>query len=159
MNEPKEASRALAGRCLEVAGLADAATAWVGDDANRDKVGAETTSLRREFRRAGIRARKLANAATRNMCVGVYGPSQAGKSYLISVLGRPKGGELMAPSMAWNRSSISTGSTRKGRGVHRSRHPLHHRADCGAPGFPVGIRFLSRVRRGADPGERLRHGW
>ena len=96
MNEATETAEVLARRCLEVAKLADAAIAWVGYGENRDKVGADVTSLRREFRRSHIRVRKLANAAKRNMCVGVYGPSQAGKSYLISVLGRPKGGELMA---------------------------------------------------------------
>lgn len=86
MNKSNESAESLARKCLEVAKLADRAIAWVCDDENQDKVGAEMTSLRREFRRSGIRARKLANAARRNMCVGVYGPSQAGKSYLISLL-------------------------------------------------------------------------
>ena len=31
---------------------------------------------------------------TRNNCVGVFGPSQAGKSYLVSALARPPGGQL-----------------------------------------------------------------
>ena len=145
MTESTAISEALAARCHDVADLADAAAAWVGDDANRDKVGAEATSLRREFRRAVIRARKLADAATRNMCVGVYGPSQAGKSYLISVLGRPKGGELMAafdgveePIRYLDRinpegQGESTGLVTR---FTADRVPA-------LPGFPVKVRFLS----------------
>ena len=118
MTEATVAAEALAARCLEVADLGEAGVEWVGDAANRDKIGAEVMSLRREFRRAVIRSRKLANAARRNMCVGVYGPSQAGKSYLISVLGRPKGGELMAAFDGRGRAAqdISTGSTPKAKG-------------------------------------------
>ncbi|MCY4607844.1 MAG: virulence factor SrfC family protein [bacterium] len=91
-----ESAEGLAKRCLAVADLASRAGAWIGDDANRDKVGAQGPAFDRDFRRARFRAGKLATAAGRNMCVGVYGPSQAGKSYLISVLGRPKGGDLVA---------------------------------------------------------------
>ena len=91
-----ESADALAGRCLAVADLASRAARWICDDANQDKVGAEGVALARDLRRARRRAGKLARAAGRNMCVGVYGPSQAGKSYLVSVLARPRGGHLVA---------------------------------------------------------------
>ena len=91
-----ERAEALAKRCLAVADLAGRAGAWIGDGDNREKVGAQGPAFARDFRRARFRAGKLATAAGRNMCVGVYGPSQAGKSYLISVLGRPRGGDLVA---------------------------------------------------------------
>ncbi len=91
-----ESAEELAKRCLAVADLASRAGSWIGDDANRDKVGAQGHAFARDFRRARFRAGKLATAAGRNMCVGVYGPSQAGKSYLISVLARPRGGDLVA---------------------------------------------------------------
>ena len=79
------------------------------------------------------------------MCVGVYGPSQAGKSYLISVLGRPKGGELMAafdgveePIRYLDRinpegQGESTGLVTR---FTAERVPA-------IPGFPVKVRFLS----------------
>ena len=91
-----ESAEGLAKRCLVVADLASRAGAWIDDDSNRDKVGAQGPAFARDFRRARFRAGKLATAAGRNMCVGVYGPSQAGKSYLISVLARLKGGDLVA---------------------------------------------------------------
>ncbi len=147
MNKSNESAESLARKCLEVAKLADRAIAWVCDDENQDKVGAEMASLRREFRRSGIRARKLANAARRNMCVGVYGPSQAGKSYLISVLGRPKGGELMAafdgadaPLRYLDRINP------EGQGESTGLVTRFTAAKVPAePGFPIKVRLLSEA--------------
>ena len=51
----------------------------------------EADSLIAEARRTESLARKLARSAGRRMCVGVYGASQQGKSYLVSVLARPPG--------------------------------------------------------------------
>ena len=143
MNAATEAV-ALAGRCREVSGLADAATNWLGDGANREKVGAEAESLRREFRRAVIRTRKLAGAAERNMCVGVYGPSQAGKSYLISVLGRPKDGELMAAFDGAEPLKYLDKINPEGQGESTGLVTRFTAARVSAPaGFPVKVRFLS----------------
>jgi hypothetical protein len=87
---------ALHERCEQVAGLAAEALDWLGRPQNRARVGSESASLARTLRRGSARARKLAVAARRNMCVGVFGPSQAGKSFLVSVLARPSGGRLVA---------------------------------------------------------------
>ena len=47
--------------------------------------------------RTGIyQAHRLAAATQAKMCVGVYGPSQAGKSYLVSALARKQGERLIA---------------------------------------------------------------
>jgi hypothetical protein len=47
--------------------------------------------------RTGIyQVHRLATAAEAKMCVGVYGPSQAGKSYLVSALARKQGKRLIA---------------------------------------------------------------
>ena len=47
--------------------------------------------------RTGIyQVHRLAAAAEAKMCVGVYGPSQAGKSYLVSALARKQGERLTA---------------------------------------------------------------
>lgn len=53
-------------------------------------------SLFRELRTAVVSAEKLKFAATSKMAVGVFGPSQAGKSYLISALARSKDGSLLS---------------------------------------------------------------
>ena len=145
MTHATDAAEALAGRCLDAANLADAATAWVGDDANRDKAGAEAQFLRREFRRTAIRARKLATAAKRNMCVGVYGPSQAGKSYLISALGRPKGSDLMAAFHGVEEPLRYLDKINpEGQGESTGLVTRFTTAEVPAPpGFPVKVRFLS----------------
>lgn len=57
-------------------------------------VGNEEHSLLEATRRAENLARKLAGSAGRRNSAGVFGPSQAGKSYLVSVLGKSKGKPL-----------------------------------------------------------------
>ncbi len=79
-------NEALARACEAVADAATAGVEWVGLAAAQ--VREDGPALARELRRGAIRARKLAEAARRPMCVSVFGPSQSGKSYLISALAR-----------------------------------------------------------------------
>jgi hypothetical protein len=82
--------------CRATAGLAADAERWLSDEANAATVGRERADLVRTVRRAAHRAGRLGNAAARPMCAGVFGPSQAGKSYLVEVLARPEDGALRA---------------------------------------------------------------
>ncbi len=145
MNGKSENSEVLGKRCLQVAELAEEASGWIADDENRDKVGAEEPALGREFRRARFRTRKLAAAARRNMCVGVYGPSQAGKSYLISVLGRPRGSDLMAAFDGAERPLKYLDEINpEGQGESTGLVTRFTTAKVTAPaGFPVKVRLLS----------------
>src|SRR4051794_40305931 len=86
----------LAERARATSQAAQDAIAWLADPKNAAKIGSERTVLAREFRRMAGTARRLETAVGRPMCVGVFGPSQAGKSYLVSVLARPKAGSLEA---------------------------------------------------------------
>lgn len=86
----------LAGDCTEFAELTARAQAWIEDPENSELVGAETKSLVQMMRRNARRARRLARAAQTRMSVSVFGPSQAGKSFLVSVLARPEDGPLVA---------------------------------------------------------------
>ena len=72
------------------------AARWIADERNVDVVGRERTPLLRSLKLAKLRAQRLKKAIERPMCVGVFGPSQAGKSYLVEVLARPEGGTLKA---------------------------------------------------------------
>jgi hypothetical protein len=81
-----EEDAALASRCTKVAEAAAGAVGWIAD--NAATVREAGPALARDFRRFALAARKLAAAAQRPMCVSVFGPSQAGKSYLISALAR-----------------------------------------------------------------------
>lgn len=67
------------------------ARAWVGRIAqSATSVANEEHSLIDATRRAENLARKLASSSGRRNSAGVFGPSQAGKSYLVSVLGKCK---------------------------------------------------------------------
>lgn len=63
---------------------------------NAERVRQEKAGLTKEFRRLSTQARRLEQAAQRPMCVGVFGPSQSGKSYLISALARKGTAPLLA---------------------------------------------------------------
>ncbi|HCJ61621.1 MAG TPA: hypothetical protein DHV49_02765, partial [Alphaproteobacteria bacterium] len=81
--------------CHKVAGAAQEALQWLQVANNAERVGPELPAVKRDIQRLMSRARKLHTASQRNMCAGVYGPSQAGKSFLVSVLARPQNGPLM----------------------------------------------------------------
>src|SRR3954468_24931865 len=86
----------LAQRCRQTAGDANEAAEWLRNPGNLERVGRAGESLVKKMRRAARRAGQLEKAALRPMCVGIFGPSQAGKSYLVEVTARPEAGELRA---------------------------------------------------------------
>ncbi len=86
----------LAARCTDVAEAAREALAWLADPANAETAGPGRRAAAQALRRGARRAWRLARAAASPMSVSVFGPSQAGKSFLVSVLARPKGGRLVA---------------------------------------------------------------
>lgn len=73
--------------------------------------------------------RKEAATAARKMCVGVFGPSQSGKSYLISALAQDADGSLLA-ALGDESARFHSGHQPGGRqGVHGPRHALHPDAE------------------------------
>ena len=141
----REANAKVAGLCHDSAAAAARAVDWIRD--NGDKVRQEQTALAREFRKFTATARKLEAAVHRPMCVGVFGPSQAGKSYLISALARHGTEPLMAefdgiqggvdfvreinPEGGQESTGLVTRFT-----INRAPTP---------PGFPVALRLLSQT--------------
>lgn len=71
------------------------ARSWV-DEVRQSSasVAQQSDSIVDAGRMARLACRRYAQAAARNNCVGVFGPSQAGKSYLVSALARPQDGRL-----------------------------------------------------------------
>ncbi|SNB55817.1 hypothetical protein SAMN07250955_101502 [Arboricoccus pini] len=93
MSEPDMADLTTAVNDLEQ-GAADAKL-WIEQvSTHAASVANQADSVTDATRRARLAARRLASAAARNNCVGVFGPSQAGKSYLVSALARPQGERL-----------------------------------------------------------------
>ena len=67
---------------------------WVKNSKESEVSG--NARLIKNLRNAIYQVRKLKVAAEAKMCVGVYGPSQAGKSYLVSALAKKSGERLIA---------------------------------------------------------------
>jgi hypothetical protein len=84
----------LAEKCAALATEAQSAADWV--ERNRDLVRAESDETIRLLRRSTAAFRRLEIASRRKMCVGIFGPSQAGKSYLVSSLARSADAPLLA---------------------------------------------------------------
>lgn len=86
--------KALAERCRILAEQVDAAGQWVSENAET-VVRNNTDPLLATLRASARALRRAERAAHRKMCVGVFGPSQAGKSYLISALAMDTQGNLI----------------------------------------------------------------
>ena len=93
--------QALARAAHDLAAAAGDARQWVADvQANAPRVASEALSLIETARRIESVAGKLERAATRRMCIGVFGPSQSGKSYLVSSLCKPPPEAAEGPSVS-----------------------------------------------------------
>lgn len=83
----------LAAAATQTAERSREGVAWVTTPSNAQRVG-DPRELSYRLRQASWRANKLARAASRKLSVATFGVSQAGKSYLVSVLASPPGGRL-----------------------------------------------------------------
>ena len=136
------ATQALVRVCQDTERAAQGALAWFRDFP--DRVAAQRPVLEKEFRLAAVEARKLKTAAERPVAVGVYGLSQAGKSYLISTLARPSGRELTADldKPRGFLADINPESDKEATGLV-TRFTM--RKEKGPEGFPVRLRLLSEI--------------
>jgi len=72
--------------CVKIRDIAQKSLGWIDD--NADALRLDRSALTKEFRNHKFKCQKLETALHRPMCVGVFGASQAGKSYLIGALAR-----------------------------------------------------------------------
>ncbi len=79
-----EEDRLLAEQCERLARETAVAAEWL--NRNRNLVGRDLENHEKNLRKTGRLMRNCAVAARRKMCAGIFGPSQAGKSYLVSTL-------------------------------------------------------------------------
>ena len=133
-----------AGERVEEGG--QAARRWI--DEVRDEssgVRSEADSLIETTRRARLAARRTRGAVDRRNCVGVFGPSQAGKSYLVSALARRRGSPLeidFAGEVKDFLKEINPAGDRESTGLV-SR--FTRRGSAPDPGHPVELRLLSET--------------
>ncbi len=88
------AGKIIADQADKVAGTSAGLIRWIADPANAAMIGDKPAELIRTVRREGLSARRLRDGAQRKMSVGIFGPSQAGKSYLVSQLASREGTPL-----------------------------------------------------------------
>jgi hypothetical protein len=141
MTDDAETER-LAALCMATERAATDALGWFRAFPRR--IAAQRGVLEKEFRLAAVEARKLAAAARRPVAVGVYGLSQAGKSYLISTLARPPGRELYADldRPRGFLAEINPESEKEATGLV-TRFTM--RREKGPEGFPVRFRLLTEI--------------
>ena len=130
--------------CAKLGTACSEAGQWVRR--NTDLVRNEEESLLKDLRHAGRQYRILGRAAGRKMCAGVFGPSQAGKSYLISALARDSQGSLLARFGAERHDFIQEINPEGGKESTGlvTRFTLSEPAKQ-TEGFPVQIRLLSET--------------
>ncbi|MCF8479929.1 MAG: putative virulence factor [Rhodospirillum sp.] len=85
----REKDSALGRACDTYRQTAYAAIEWI--NANERLVGPALPGLERSLKSKAMEGRRLANAAVRPMSVAVFGPSQAGKSFLVGKFITPNG--------------------------------------------------------------------
>jgi len=136
----------LAQDCESLAVAASEGVNWLKAAASQSPtVAQQAPSLISELQKVRNQSRKLARAARRRMCVGVFGPSQAGKSYLVSILasrdGRPLQARFADKTYDFLRDINPPGNrestglvTRFGLGLSDT-----------APDFPVRVRLLTQT--------------
>lgn len=134
----------LARHCRELADASRQAVGWLRD--NCELVGNECAALQKDMRRASRFFGKCEQAARRKMCVGVFGPSQSGKSYLISALAKDARGALTADLGGKSYdflSEINPEGGKESTGLvtrFTTTPPAGH-----VKGFPIRLRLLSET--------------
>jgi len=85
----------LSGRCQDIYAGSGEAIDWIGETRkNAQRLDRDADGLIEKLRRTRNLCRRLGAAANRPLSMGVFGMSQAGKSYLISTLARDQDGQL-----------------------------------------------------------------
>jgi hypothetical protein len=139
-----ELDQALAQRCEDARNAIIQGVGWIGD--NEEQVKQDKHSLLKECRKAAITAGRLKRAAERKMCVGIFGISQAGKSYLVSALARKEGRPLMAN---FDGQTVDFLDKINPEGGGESTGLVTRftvdRPETLPPGFPIEVRLLSEL--------------
>ena len=134
----------LAEQCDRLARETVTASGWLAD--NKDLVGRDFEGHEKELRKAGRLLRGCSVAARRKMCVGVFGPSQAGKSYLVSTLAGNEERKLwtaLGDTTYDFLSAINPAGGKESTGLV-TRFTLTRPAEPPA-GYPVHVRLLSLI--------------
>lgn len=119
---------------------------WINDPKNAGRVSTDRSSAEKTLRKHVVETRRALDAIDRPMCVSVFGPSQAGKSYLIASLCRKDGSPTMVKFVGHPDVDvlveINPDGDKESTGLvtRFSIKPIDT-----PPGFPVALRLLSEA--------------
>lgn len=120
---------------------------WVGRNEERVRsCGKSKDEVLTRLRKQSRLLRRLGRAAARKMCVGVFGPSQAGKSYLLSSLARDENKEVrcdFGDQQYDFLKDLNPGGSKESTGLV-TRFTMTSPEDIPA-GYPVHVRLLSET--------------
>ncbi len=142
MSRPKD--EALGAFCAAMREVSFEALGWVKD--NDKLVGSGRAALERSLKQYVVEARRLEVAATRPMSAAVFGPSQAGKSFMIGKFITPPGKDVKVVFGDGTKldflSQVNPQGGRETTGLvtRFSINPVGT-----PPGFPVVLRLLREV--------------
>lgn len=139
-----ERSNQLVAECEKVGDAITEGLRWVQD--NHELFGNTINQTLKDFKKAIVAARKLRRASMRKMCVGVFGISQAGKSYLISALAQKDGLPLTARFPGEDvdfLAKINPEGGKESTGIV-TRFTIDKISDI-PDGYPIFIRLLSEI--------------
>ena len=130
-----------------LAEASEKAQAWINRNEDRVRAcGKSKDDVLASLRRQARLFRKLGRAAERKMCAGVFGPSQAGKSYLLSSLARDENREVRCAFNGQNYDflkDLNPGGSKESTGLV-TRFTMTPPADIPAD-YPVHVRLLSET--------------
>lgn len=142
-----EEDRVLGEQCERLARETSQASQWLQE--NSELVGRDLESHEKELRKAGRLFRSCAVAARRQMCAGVFGPSQAGKSYLVSTLAGNDDRKLwtcLGDKTYDFLSEINPAGGKESTGLVTRFTLKKNEEGAAAPGgYPVHVRLLSLI--------------
>ena len=67
---------------------------WANNPLNRELLGAHAFTVQQKLRNTNLMVNRINNAMTLKPTIGIYGPSQAGKSYLTAKFAENNDGKL-----------------------------------------------------------------
>jgi len=142
----RDKDAAISKRCKNMAQASKKALSWFED--NQKLVGYRRANLDRMFKKHALEATKLSRAAERPMSVGVFGASQAGKSFLTGSFIAPQDnpvkvvfGDAENPTRMSFLDEVNPAGGNETTGLV-TRFSIR-RQDPPSPDYPVGLRFLS----------------
>ncbi len=132
--------------CARLLEAARQSVAWANDPGNEKVLGPERAGVDKGLRRLVTEVAKLGRSIDRPGCVGVFGPSQVGKSYLVSILASGQGQPFKVqfgsqPPLDFLRDINPAGGAESTGVVTR----FSCRAPAVTDDYPVCLRLLSEI--------------